>query len=181
MSEEVRQRVFHFLMHNTFNTPGHVSKCRSRRANHKTGEVMYCACESVCVCVCVYSGTKQSKWGLLVTEILTCRTSQLHVGFNDLICSSTSRRSCFKPVRRHSLQYISQHGSLLFYRFMLYHPIFFRETFKQDIAEGDGLKVSKTSRLTRNLRDQLQCGGAREAWAGRQTQLYLSGWPVGAP
>ena len=53
MSEEVSGGfpfLDDFLQRNTFNTPGHLSKCRSRRANHKMG-VMYRACGSVCVCV----------------------------------------------------------------------------------------------------------------------------------
>lgn len=53
MSEEV-SRGFPFLddfiQRNTLNTPGHLSKCRSRRANHKMGGLCIVHMEAyVCV------------------------------------------------------------------------------------------------------------------------------------
>lgn len=70
---------------------------------------------------------------------------------------------------------------LLLYRFMLYHLIF---VWDQNIAQGDGLRVCKTSRLTPDLpRNHTAWGGERRKWesVGRQTQQNLSGWPAGAP
>ncbi len=79
MSEEAKQRVLFlddFIQKNTFNTPGHLSECRSRWANNTIVHEKVCMCKYSDIVVKV----RKISWRIINLQDLT--REQLHVRFN---------------------------------------------------------------------------------------------------